>query len=144
LEELPDGIQKVDVIISDFIGYSLFYESLMESVLWARDKWLQAQGHIFPDIVSLYIVGVGDGEQKERSVDSWRTYTVDPQSLVQKFKDPRHLYRKFTAQSPETDPTLDNTKMTFDLSVLRERAVRKPIFTAVPVDRVNKPCHVLL
>ena len=37
---LPDGIEKVDIIISEWMGYCLFYESMLLTVLYARDKWL--------------------------------------------------------------------------------------------------------
>jgi len=36
--ELPE---KVDVIISEWMGYFLLYESMLDSVLFARDKWLK-------------------------------------------------------------------------------------------------------
>jgi protein arginine N-methyltransferase 1 len=41
LEEitLPDGIEKVDIIISEWMGYFLLYESMLDTVLYARDKW---------------------------------------------------------------------------------------------------------
>lgn len=37
---LPDGIEKVDIIVSEWMGYCLFYESMLDTVLFARDKWL--------------------------------------------------------------------------------------------------------
>ena len=37
---LPEGIQKVDVIIAEWMGYSLFYDSIIQSVIYARDKYL--------------------------------------------------------------------------------------------------------
>ena len=41
--ELPDGIDKVDVIISEWMGYCLFYESMLNTVLLARDRWLNKE-----------------------------------------------------------------------------------------------------
>ncbi len=41
----PDG--KVDIIISEWMGYFLLYESMLDTVLLARDKYLvscSAQG----------------------------------------------------------------------------------------------------
>jgi len=38
--ELPDGVEKVDIIISEWMGYCLFYESMLKTVIFARDKWL--------------------------------------------------------------------------------------------------------
>merc|ERR1712038_1966339 len=42
--ELPDGIEKVDIIISEWMGYCLFYESMLNTVIFARDKWLAPGG----------------------------------------------------------------------------------------------------
>ena len=33
-------IRQVDIIVSEWMGYFLFYESMLETVLVARDKWL--------------------------------------------------------------------------------------------------------
>jgi hypothetical protein len=38
--ELPDGIEKVDIIIAEWMGYCLFYDSMIQSVIYARDKFL--------------------------------------------------------------------------------------------------------
>lgn len=38
--ELPDGIKQVDIIISEWMGYCLLYESMLDTVIYARDKWL--------------------------------------------------------------------------------------------------------
>ena len=56
--ELPGGVAGVDVIVSEWMGYCLFYESMLDSVLFARDKWLVEGGVIFPDIVRLFICGI--------------------------------------------------------------------------------------
>lgn len=37
---LPAGIDKVDIIVSEWMGYFLFYESMLPTVLVARDKYL--------------------------------------------------------------------------------------------------------
>jgi protein arginine N-methyltransferase 3 len=45
---LPDGISQVDVIISEWMGYALLYESMLDSVLVARDRFLRAGGVMAP------------------------------------------------------------------------------------------------
>ena len=40
---------KVDIIISEWMGYCLLYESMLETVLFARDKFLKPDGIILPD-----------------------------------------------------------------------------------------------
>ena len=42
-------LTKVDVIISEWMGYALLYESMLDSVLHARDKWLVPGGVMLPD-----------------------------------------------------------------------------------------------
>lgn len=41
IEDAVLPVPHVDVIISEWMGYFLVYESMLESVLFARDKWLK-------------------------------------------------------------------------------------------------------
>ena len=68
---LPDGIEKVDIIISEWMGYCLFYESMLETVLYARDKWLKEDGMLFPDKCSLYITAIEDRQYKDDKIHWW-------------------------------------------------------------------------
>ena len=69
---LPDGIDKVDIIISEWMGYCLLYESMLDTVLYARDKWLRPEtGLMFPDRASLYITCIEDRQYKEEKIDWW-------------------------------------------------------------------------
>lgn len=45
--------QSVDVIVSEWMGYCLLYESMLASVLFARDKWLKPGGAILPDTATM-------------------------------------------------------------------------------------------
>jgi hypothetical protein len=47
----PQTLQ-VDVIVSEWMGYSLLYEAMLDTVLFARDKWLAPGGILMPDKVS--------------------------------------------------------------------------------------------
>ena len=40
VEEVELPVSKVDVIVSEWMGYCLFYESMLDTVIFARDKWL--------------------------------------------------------------------------------------------------------
>ena len=40
VEEIDLPVDKVDVIVSEWMGYCLFYESMLDTVIFARDKWL--------------------------------------------------------------------------------------------------------
>lgn len=71
LESLPEGIEKVDVIISEWMGYCLFYESMLDTVLYARDRWLASDGALFPDRAQLYICGIEDRQYKDEKINWW-------------------------------------------------------------------------
>jgi len=45
---LPDDIQQVDIIVSEWMGYALLYESMLDSVLHARDRFLRPNGVMAP------------------------------------------------------------------------------------------------
>lgn len=68
---LPDGIEKVDIIVSEWMGYCLFYESMLNTVIHARDKWLVEGGMIFPDRAALYICGIEDRQYKNDKINWW-------------------------------------------------------------------------
>lgn len=40
IEELELPVAKVDIIISEWMGYFLLFENMLNTVLYARDKWL--------------------------------------------------------------------------------------------------------
>ncbi|VFQ61383.1 unnamed protein product [Cuscuta campestris] len=52
---------SVDVLISEWMGYCLLYESMLSSVLMARDKWLKPGGAVLPDTATMFVAGFGRG-----------------------------------------------------------------------------------
>lgn len=76
IKELPHKIQKVDVIISEFMGYALFYEAMANTVIVARDRWLKPGGVILPDKCSLFIFGITDAEFKIQRIQFWEDVKV--------------------------------------------------------------------
>ncbi|GFH21669.1 protein arginine N-methyltransferase 1, partial [Haematococcus lacustris] len=64
VEEVTLPVDKVDIIVSEWMGYFLFYESMLDTVVYARDKWLAPGGIMLPDKATLHIVGIEDGEYK--------------------------------------------------------------------------------
>ena len=71
LAALPDGVEKVDIIISEWMGYCLFYESMLHTVLVARDRWLAPGGLLFPDRATLYLTAIEDTEYMATKFDFW-------------------------------------------------------------------------
>lgn len=68
MEEVPMPFPKVDIIISEWMGYFLLYESMLDTVLYARDTYLVPGGKIFPDKVTMYVAGIEDGEYKDDKI----------------------------------------------------------------------------
>ena len=69
LEEAVLPIQEFDIIISEWMGYFLLYESMLDTVLLARDKYLKPGGLIFPDHAMLYLAAIEDQEYKEEKIN---------------------------------------------------------------------------
>ena len=71
ITELPDGIEKVDIIISEWMGYCLLYESMLNTVLFARDRWLAPDGVLMPDRARLYVTAIEDRQYKDDKINWW-------------------------------------------------------------------------
>ncbi|KAJ4975134.1 hypothetical protein NE237_000240 [Protea cynaroides] len=57
----PIPLHSVDVLLSEWMGYCLLYESMLTSVLYARDRWLKPGGAILPDTATMLAAGFGKG-----------------------------------------------------------------------------------
>jgi len=71
MEEVDIGVEKVDIIISEWMGYFLLYESMLDTVLWARDKYLAPDGMMFPDKAQLFLCAIEDSEYREDKINFW-------------------------------------------------------------------------
>jgi len=71
VEEVELPVQKVDIICSEWMGYFLLYESMLDTVLFARDKWLKTGGLLLPDKVTMYICGLEDAAVRRDRIDFW-------------------------------------------------------------------------
>jgi protein arginine N-methyltransferase 1 len=68
MEEVVLPFPKVDIIISEWMGYFLLYESMLDTVLYARDKYLAPNGLIFPDKATIFMAGIEDGDYKDEKI----------------------------------------------------------------------------
>ena len=71
MEEVTLPVKQVDIIISEWMGYFLLYESMLDSVLWARDKYLVKGGKMLPDRATMYMSGIEDAEYKFEKKTFW-------------------------------------------------------------------------
>ncbi|KAL7134736.1 hypothetical protein ABFS83_11G045600 [Erythranthe nasuta] len=69
--------EKVDVIISEWMGYFLLRESMLDSVLCARDRWLKPNGVMYPSHARMWMAPLRSGlvDQKmgdyKRAIEDW-------------------------------------------------------------------------
>lgn len=89
VEDIYD-IEKVDIIICEWMGNFLLSNSFLKKVIYARDKFLVNDGFIFPDKATLYISGIQDEEFKQNKFKMWdNVYNVNMNCVKNvSFKDP--------------------------------------------------------
>ncbi|PNT26168.1 hypothetical protein POPTR_007G000300v4 [Populus trichocarpa] len=75
--------EEVDVIISEWMGYMLLYESMLGSVITARDRWLKHGGLILPSNATLYMAPVTHPDRYRESIEFWRNvYGIDMSAML--------------------------------------------------------------
>ncbi|CAN1216607.1 Protein arginine N-methyltransferase PRMT10, partial [Linum perenne] len=75
--------EKVDVIISEWMGYFLLRESMFDSVICARDRWLKPDGVMYPSHARMWFAPIRSGlvDRKgndfEDVMDDWHNFVKD-------------------------------------------------------------------
>ncbi|KAG6832841.1 Protein arginine N-methyltransferase 1 [Tephrocybe sp. NHM501043] len=121
LEEAELPFPEFDIIISEWMGYFLLYESMLDTVLLARDKYLKKDGLIFPDTATLYLAAIEDQEYKEEKINCKFSSIPMLTSLIQR-------------------SVWDNV-YGFDYSCIKDIALREPLVDTVDMKSVvTDPC----
>jgi protein arginine N-methyltransferase 1 len=47
--------EKVDIIVSEWMGYFLLFEEVINTIIAARNVWLKPDGLMFPDKATIYL-----------------------------------------------------------------------------------------
>eukprot|EP00743_Colponemidia_sp_Colp-15_P003882 GILK01004189.1.p1 GENE.GILK01004189.1~~GILK01004189.1.p1 ORF type:complete len:578 (-),score=132.58 GILK01004189.1:135-1673(-) len=105
VEEIQLPVDKVDVIVSEWMGYCLLFESMLNTVLYARDKWLVTNGSIFPNITRLFVCAIEDPNYLESHQAFWDSIYGFNMGCM---KNPKYLERPvvdvFPANQVISDP----------------------------------------
>ncbi|KAM0944874.1 putative methyltransferase [Dioscorea sansibarensis] len=78
--------EKVDVIISEWMGHFLLRESMFDSIICARDRWLKPNGVMYPSHARMWIGPIRSGlsEQKwnefENAMSDWHCFANNMES----------------------------------------------------------------
>ena len=65
---MPLEDKSVDIIVSEWMGYALLFESMLDSVLYARDRWMKPGGCVLPDKAIVYVAA---GNAHSSGLDFW-------------------------------------------------------------------------
>ena len=75
MEDVVLPVQYVDIIISEWMGYFLLYESMLDTVIYARDKYLRPNtGIMLPDKAVLFLAGIEDADYKAEKVSMCKVF----------------------------------------------------------------------
>jgi len=71
ISTLTHSLASLENSIADqqWMGYFLLYESMLDTVLLARDKYLAPDGLLFPDKATIYLAAIEDQDYKEEKIN---------------------------------------------------------------------------
>lgn len=81
-------VEKVDIIISEWMGYALLFEAMFDSVIYARDRYLAADGLMVPSHATLRIAPYADPDFMASHISFWENvYGFKMTSMLLKIYD---------------------------------------------------------
>ena len=82
VEEVVLPVDKVDIIVSEWMGYCLLYEAMLDSVIWARDRYLKPDGLMVPSHMNMWVAPVADPDYISDHIAFWRdVYGFDMKAM---------------------------------------------------------------
>ncbi|XP_018800407.1 PREDICTED: protein arginine N-methyltransferase 1-like [Bactrocera latifrons] len=72
MEDIVLPVDEVDIIICNWLGYSMLFQAACDMVIYARDKWLNKEnGIILPDVAKLFMAAIENTKHKNERVEWW-------------------------------------------------------------------------
>jgi len=132
--QLP--VQQVDVIISEWMGYFLLLEGVLDSVIAARDKYLAPNGTMVPSTGAMYMTAISDDQDCKATVGMWhKPYGLKFDYLLQ------HTLRYPSVHA--VDPaTVITATMLLSCINLNTCSVKDLDFTSKNVFKSQKSCKI--
>lgn len=82
IEEVTLPVDKVDIIVSEWMGYCLLYEAMLDSVIYARDRYLRPDGLMVPSHMNMWVSPVADPDYVADHFAFWRdVYGFDMKAM---------------------------------------------------------------
>jgi protein arginine N-methyltransferase 1 len=98
------------------MGYFLLYESMLDTVIYARDKWLAPGGLIFPDGATMSVFAIEDADYKSEKIEFWDNVYGFDMSCIRKLAMAEPLV---DSVDPEQAVTTTCQFKQFDITVVR-------------------------
>ncbi|NP_001090360.1 protein arginine methyltransferase 3 S homeolog [Xenopus laevis] len=133
IEDVDLPVEKVDIIISEWMGYFLLFESMLDSVICARDKYLSEDGAVYPDACTISLVALCDETRHTGKIAFWDNVygfnmscmkkSVIPEAVVEVINPETQISEPYTIKNIDCQTTtikdLDFAS-DFSLSVTRD------------------------
>ncbi|XP_051918487.1 protein arginine N-methyltransferase 3 [Hippocampus zosterae] len=109
IEDISLPVEKVDIIISEWMGYFLLFESMLDSVLVARDLYLEDGGSVYPDRCNISLAAVGDKQKHQECIAFWDDVYGFDMSCMKKAVVPEAVVQVLNADTLISDTTVIQT-----------------------------------
>ena len=78
---------QVDIIVSEWMGYLLLRESMLDSVIRARNKWMKPEGSMFPSHATMLFAAISHEGDREGKVGDYRNSMREWSKFSREMKD---------------------------------------------------------
>lgn len=76
-KDCGESFKCIDIIVSEWMGYFLLRESMLDSIVRARDKFLKSTGLMFPSHCTMLVAPVVDEEERKVSANEYASSMSD-------------------------------------------------------------------
>ncbi|KAN0062777.1 hypothetical protein ACQY0O_004972 [Thecaphora frezii] len=123
-QELEQYVGKVDLLVSEWMGYFLLYECMLPSVLYARDRYLAPEGILAPSHCRMTLAAVEDEELLHERIHFWDDVHGFRMSEMQK-----GLFDEAYTEELKAEAVVSDVSDIYDLP-LQVLSYRQPTFTS--------------
>lgn len=106
--------EKVDVIVSEWMGFYLLHEGMLQSVIYARDRFLKPEGALFPESADLWAAAC----ELPRYFEDWDDYYGVKMKSIGEFDREARTEPAVTVVKPEHLLMEPSVLATFSMSTV--------------------------
>jgi len=136
LEETKLPYDKFDIIVSEWMGYFLLFEGMLDSVLAARDKYLAPGGMVLPNRCSIHLAAVSDVERYDSLVGFWSDVYGFKMSCMR-----TPIMEEASVEVVSGEKIISNSVTVLDLDI-NKCSVADTEFTSDFVFEINQDCEL--